>query len=153
MPNTPVVTRGKVITTTDKEIIGTIDLPADFRLGAYFGTLTLSPEKLRSISFTDDRRVDKPGNAGETPVVSRTTQAIRSRALRQECPAISGTATLSTSSLPSGTGCLYNFETKKSESLELSGTKDDPLTVAPVFGQNLVSSRVQRAEAEQDRRC
>ena len=34
---------------------------------------------------------------------------------------------------------LYNFETKKSESLELSGTKDDPLTVVPVFGQNLVA--------------
>ena len=34
---------------------------------------------------------------------------------------------------------LYNFETKKSDSLELSGTKDDPLTVTPVFGQNLVA--------------
>ena len=58
-------TRGKVITTTDKEIVGTIHLPADFRLELDFGTLALAPEKLRSISFTDDRREDKPGKAGE----------------------------------------------------------------------------------------
>ena len=60
---TAVLTRGKVITTADKEIIGMIHIPTDFRLELDFGALTLAPVKLRSITFTDDNRKEKPAKA------------------------------------------------------------------------------------------
>ncbi len=58
-----VLTRGKVITTTDKEIIGTIHIPTDFRLDLEFGALNLTPAKLRSITFIGENRKDKPARA------------------------------------------------------------------------------------------
>ena len=56
--------RGKVVTTTDKEIVGAIHVPIEFRLELDFGALDLETDKLRSITFTDDRPTDKPVGTG-----------------------------------------------------------------------------------------
>jgi hypothetical protein len=133
-------TRGKVITTTDKEIIGTIHLPADFRLELDFGTLALAPDKLRSITFADDHRDDTPAEGGaKAPgaanVPDRTKPGREASALRYFRQ---GNSIIVVS--PVGDRVtLYNCETKKSESLELSGTNDAPLRVTPVLAQNLVA--------------
>ena len=103
--DTPAATRGKVITTTDKEIVGTIHIPNDFRLELDFGSLLLSPDKLRSITFTDDHREDKPANAGaKVPARTQRGSTAPSRAPRRASLAISGRATPSSSSRPWETG-------------------------------------------------
>ena len=137
---TPVAPRGKVITITGKEIIGTIHIPNDFRLELDFGMLVLAPDKLRSITFTDDRGNDGPGKAaargpGEPNDAGRPAPAHDAsppRYLRH------GNAIIVIS--PVGDRItLYSFETKKSESLELSGSKEAPLGIAPILDQNLLA--------------
>jgi len=133
-----VLTRGKVITTADKEIIGMIHIPGDFRLELEFGALTLAPVKLRSISFTDDNLTDKRAKAaGPSPYEDAGRPAPGDeksppRYFRQ------GSFLIVVS--PVGDrATLYNLDTKKSESLELSGSKEGPLEVTPVLGENLVA--------------
>jgi hypothetical protein len=48
------LTRGKVITTSNKEIIGDIHIPTDFQLELEFGHLTPAPDKLRILTLIDD---------------------------------------------------------------------------------------------------
>jgi hypothetical protein len=136
-----VLVRGKVITTADKEIIGMIHIPSDFTLELDFGSLLLTPEKLRSISFTDDHRNDKPvrrepsapgthENTGRP--ASSHDHASPPRYFRQ------GSSVVVVS--PVGDRVtLYNVDTKKSDSLDLSGSKDAPLEVTPVVAGNLVA--------------
>jgi hypothetical protein len=135
-----VLVRGKVITTADKEVIGMIHIPSDFTLELDFGWLMLTPERLRSISFTDDHRNDKPAraepaantheNAGRP--ASSHDHARPPRYFRQ------GSSVVVVS--PVGDRVtLYNVDTKKSDSLELSGSKDAPLEVTPVVAGNLVA--------------
>jgi hypothetical protein len=134
------VTRGKVITTSGKEIIGTIHTPTDFRLELEFGLLAVTTDKLRSITFMDDTGEDKPAKAGATGPGARHDLG---------GPAPDREATLpryfrvgSTVIIISPVGdriTLYSFETKKAESLELSGSKDAPLEVTPVVDSNLVA--------------
>jgi hypothetical protein len=135
-----VLARGKVITNGDKEIIGMIHIPTDFRLELDFGSLTLAPVKLRSITFTLDQRKDKPANA-PAPVPSAPGDVSRPRSdehtslpryFRQ------GSSIIVIS--PVGDRItLYNFDTKKSETLELSGSKDAPLEVTPILIEDLVA--------------
>lgn len=54
--------RGKVITTSGKEIVGDIYIPTDFKLELDFGTLTLAPDKLRTLTMVEDEP------AAEAPV-------------------------------------------------------------------------------------
>lgn len=55
--------RGKVVTTSDKVIIGDIHIPADFALELEFGTLSPEPDKLRTLTMTQARPGDgEPGN-------------------------------------------------------------------------------------------
>ncbi len=62
------LTRGKVITTSGKEIIGNIYIPADFKIALDVGTLYLSAGKLRTVTFTDAKggqgSSDQAGPAG-----------------------------------------------------------------------------------------
>ena len=56
--------KGKVVTNSGKEIIGNILIPWNFQLELDFGTLTLTPAKLRSISFTE---IDKKATSASKP--------------------------------------------------------------------------------------
>ena len=56
--------KGKVVTTSGKEILGNILIPWNFQLELDFGTLTLVPPKLRSITFTD---IDKKATSASKP--------------------------------------------------------------------------------------
>ncbi len=137
---TAVLSRGKVITTADKEIIGMIHIPGDFRLELEFGALTLAPIKLRSITFTDDDPLDKLANA-EAAVPSTRDDAGRPASGEEKSPPRyfrQGNFLIVVS--PVGDrATLYNLDSKKSESLELSGSKEGPLEVSPVLGDNLVA--------------
>jgi hypothetical protein len=61
------ITRGKVITTSDKEIIGDIHIPTDFKLVLEFGNLTPAPDKLRTITLLEPRAADAPGAGAGAP--------------------------------------------------------------------------------------
>jgi hypothetical protein len=127
------LTRGKVITTTDKEIIGTIHIPSEFRLVLDFGTLNLAPAKLRSITFTVERRQDKPALAEaaaprapeDVGPVAQSEAASPPRYLRHS-------SSLIVISPIGDRVTLFDIKTKKSQTLELSGSKDAPLEVTPI---------------------
>lgn len=60
--------RGKVVTTTDKVIIGDIHIPTDFALELEFGRLSPSPEKLRILTMIDDNApAAGPGAPADAP--------------------------------------------------------------------------------------
>jgi hypothetical protein len=65
------LTHGKVITTSNKEIIGDIHIPTDFQLELEFGHLTPAPDKLRILTLIDDEQgVDaSKAKAGARPDV------------------------------------------------------------------------------------
>ena len=58
--------RGKVVTTSDKVIIGDVHIPFDFALELDFGTLTVAPDKLRTLTMIDAEPADAP-KAGARP--------------------------------------------------------------------------------------
>jgi hypothetical protein len=132
--------RGKVITTTDQELIGTIHIPMDFRLVLDFGTLNLAPAKLRSITIASTNRQDKPTPAEAAAVrpadgvgrVAQVDAASPPRYFRHG-------SSLIVISPVGGRVTLFDIETKKSQSLELSGSKDAPLEVALIAGENIVA--------------
>jgi hypothetical protein len=132
--------RGKVITTSDKEIIGMVHIPGDFGLELDFGTLTLSPLKLRSITLTDDNRKDRPAKADATAPSDRK-QVGRPPSGEETSPPryVRQGSSLIVISPVGDRVTLYNFDTKKSETLELPGSKDAPLDVTPIVAQNVVA--------------
>ncbi len=135
-----VLTRGKVITTTDQEIIGTIHIPSDFSLELEFGSLTLAPVKLRAITFSDDDRQENPAKAGAAALSTSTDAGPPASGEEPSPPRYfrQGSSIIVIS--PKGDRVtLYNFDTKKSESLELSGSKDGPLEVTPILAENLAA--------------
>ena len=143
MSDMTVMTRGKVITTTDKEIIGFIHIPTDFRLDLDFGSLNLSPPKLRSITFTGENREHKPAK-GEAAVPRTSEDRDRLATSEATCPPRyfrQGNSLIVISSVGDRV-TLFDLETKKSQSLELSGSKDAPLEVTPIIAQNLVALRL-----------
>ena len=132
--------RGKLITTSDKEIIGMIHIPGDFRLELDFGTLTLAPIKLRSITFTDDDLADKRANADAAAPSTRDDAGRPASGADKTPPRYFRQGSLIIVVSPVGDrATLYNLDTKKSESVELSGSKEGPLEVSPVLGDNLVA--------------
>ncbi len=134
-----VLTRGKVITTTGKEIIGVIHIPSDFKLDLDFGALTLAPVKLRSITFTGDDRKDKPVKA-EAAAIAGKDAARPAPPGDPSPPRYMRHDDLVIVIAPIGDRVtLFNLDTKKSDSLELSGSKEAPLEVTPILGENLVA--------------
>jgi hypothetical protein len=132
--------RAKVITSADKEIVGTIHIPTDFRLELDFGTLALAADKLRSITFTDDHGDAKPAKVGATAPGAPHNLGGPAPDREANLPRYFRQGSFVIVSSPVGDRVtLYSFETKKAESLELSGSKDAPLEVTPILGQNLVA--------------
>jgi hypothetical protein len=134
------LTRGKVITTSGSEIIGMIHIPSDFGLELDFGSLTLTALKLRSITF--DVNQPKEKQAAAEPAVSRTHDAARgpaSDAGSQTPRYMQNGRSLIVISPAGDRVTLYNLDTRKSEPLTLSGTKEAPLEVTPILGVNIVA--------------
>lgn len=117
-----------------------IHIPSDFRLELDFGALTLAPVKLRSITFSDDDRKENPAKAEAAaprtheyvPRPASGEDASLPRYFRQ------GSSVIVIS--PEGDRVtLYKLDTKKSESLKLSGPNDGPLEVTPILSENLAA--------------
>ncbi len=128
--------RGKVVTTSDREIVGNIFIPSDFKLEFDFGTLTLAAPKLRSITFTGADRTT--GSVKADAASSRAAGEAQGepsappRYFRFQHSVIIG-------ALTGERVTLYNIETGRSQSVALSGSNDAPLEVSPILGQNLVA--------------
>ncbi len=137
---TAMLVRGKVITTTDQEVIGMVHIPGDFTLELDFGSLILSPAKLRSIAFTDKDRKEKAAQA-QTPAAAAHDDTHRQALAHDARPPRyfrQGSSIVVIS--PAGDRItLHDVDTKKSASLELSGSKDAPLEVTPITVGDLVA--------------
>lgn len=131
-----VLSRAKVITTSDKEIIGTIHIPTDFKIELDFGSLTLAPDKLRSITFTDARPSDKQPAAAEAASPAARADAARPASVEPASPPryFRIGRSIIVISPTGGRVTLYDLNTKKSDSIELSISKDAPLEVVPIVG-------------------
>jgi hypothetical protein len=139
-PNNPgffaTMARGKVVTTSGQEIIGNIYIPHNFQLQLDFGTLTPSAAKLRTITFTDGDRKAGPDKPNASPLrgpgEAADTSSTPPRYFRHQHFVIVVT--------PAGDRVtLFNLETRKSQSVELSGSREAPLEVTPILGPNLVA--------------
>jgi hypothetical protein len=133
-------TRVKVVTTSD-EITGSLDNPTIFRIELGFGSLVPATHKLRSITFTDEERKVEPARPAEGAAAlapedagpggpaesSRTPRYFRQG---QSIIVISPVGDQVT---------MYNLESRKPHTLTLSGSKDSPLHVTPIIGQDLVA--------------
>jgi hypothetical protein len=138
-----VLTRGKVTTTTDKEIIGTIHIPTEFRLDLEFGSLNLAPGKLRSITIMSETRKDRPAQAGSAALHTPDDAGRGPSAEAASPPRYfrQGKTLLVVSSVGDRV-TLFDLDTRKSQSLELSASKDATLEVIPISAQNLVALRL-----------
>jgi hypothetical protein len=139
---TATLVRGKVMTTVDKEVIGMIHIPSDFTLELDFGSLILAPAKLRSITFTDKNPEDKPAQGAPAAPGTHDNENARRPALAHDASPPRYFRQDSSIVVISPLGhrvTLYNVETKKSASLDLSGPKDASLEVTPIVVGNLVA--------------
>jgi hypothetical protein len=142
---TAMLVRGKVITTADQEVIGMIHIPGDFTLELDFGSLILAPTKLRSITFTDKDRKDRSAQAAPvTPGAHENEKAGRPALAHDTRPPRyfrQGKSIIVIS--PVGDRItLHDVDTKKSASLELSGSTEAPLEVTPVTVGDLIALMV-----------
>jgi hypothetical protein len=137
----PEAIRAKVITTSDQEITGTLENPAFFRLELGFGTLVPMPDKLRSITFTDGARKAEPARpaAGAAALAPAEVVPDESGEPARTPRYFRHQHSLIVISPVGDRATIYDVETKKSRSLELSGTKDAPLRVTPIYGSDVVA--------------
>ncbi len=133
-------TRGKVITTTDNEIIGTIHIPTEFRLELEFGSLVLAPDKLRSITFTEESRENNPRKgAAKAPGAPHDLGHLAPGREASPPRYFRHGSSIFVISPVGDRVTLYSLETAKSESLEFSASHDSPLGITPILDQNLVA--------------
>ena len=119
-----ILTRGKVITTADREIIGNIHIPTDFRLELEFGSLNLAPGKLRTIAFAGDDNPDKPvpAEAANPHTPEDVRQAVPGEPTGTPRYVRHGRSLIVIS--PVGDQVtLFDLETKKSQSLGVVGVE------------------------------
>jgi hypothetical protein len=139
------MTRGKVSTTAGKDIIGDIYIPTDFKVALDVGTLYLAAGALRTITFTDAKLEE--GRASEP---ARPAAATAAGAPVQPGGPDAAEAERSPTSFRQGNNlfvftpggdriAIYNLETKKSEVIELAGSRDAPVEVSPVVGPSLMA--------------
>lgn len=128
--------RGKVVTTSGQEIIGIIDIPMGFRLEFEFGSLRLEPSKLRSVTFL----VPDP-KAGAVGVGAASTGTVAEAAGEAPAPPryFRHEHSVIVVSPVGDRATFHDFETGRSQSVELTGSKDAPIQVTPMLGPDLVA--------------
>lgn len=146
-----VPTRGKVVTTPGREIVGTIYLPRDFKITLDVGTLYLAPGKLRTITFSEPpapaKTTEKPANDPVVPAADgfpkRETQAKAAAADRSPRVFWVSNTLVGNQMLITAPGdnrvAVYDPQTKKSWTIELSPAQDAPVVAVPITGQGLLA--------------
>jgi hypothetical protein len=138
------LTRGKLLTATGREIIGNIYLPTDFKIALDVGTLYLAAGKLRTITFTDAKTAE--GRANEPALPEAIPASELAQAGRTDAAQVDGSTPfhhygdLLFVSMPgSNRVAFYDIETRKSQAIELSASKDEPVEAKPLGGQNILA--------------
>jgi hypothetical protein len=146
------LTRGKVSTTVGKDIIGDIYIPMDLRITLDVGTLYLAAGALRTITLTDARaeegRPTEPaqpagalvphGSAGPAVAPAQSGGPKDAEAERSPISFRQGNSLFVF--MPGGNRvAIYDLETKKSQAIELAGSKDAPIGISPTVGQDLLA--------------
>ena len=138
--------RGKVSTTTGKDIIGNIYLPSDFKIALDVGTLYLAAAKLRTITFTDaaaePARANEPARppASAAPAPSPVPASQPAAAGAERVPTYHRQGNRLFIFRPGGNRvAMYDFGTRKSQAIELGDSKDAPVEVTPIVGPDLLA--------------
>jgi hypothetical protein len=109
-----------------------------FRLELAFGSLIPMTDKLRTITFSDGERKGEPARPAAGAAARAPEDAGPGEPARAPSYFRHGHSLIVIT--PEGSrATIYDLESKKSQSLELSGTKDAPLQVTPLFGQDIVA--------------
>ena len=117
-----------------------IHIPGDFKLEFDFGTLTLAPAKLRSISFADNSPKNKPASVNAPASSSRDELSKAASEVESSPPRyFRHRNSLIVISAVGDRITLHNLDTNKSHSLDLFGSKDAPLEVTPIIAGNLAA--------------
>jgi hypothetical protein len=131
--------RAKVILQSGEEIIGNIQYGMGFRLEVDYGTMLPAMDKLRTMTFSKvERKTGSAGSDAAKPDEGSPRTAGNDRDLVSPRPLYfrHGQA-LVVRSQAGNRIALYNMENQ--QSLELSGPRDAPLEVTPVYGGNLMA--------------
>jgi hypothetical protein len=134
--------RGKVSTTTGKDIVGNIYLPADFKIALDVGTLYLAADKLRTLTFTDAGaagvRANEPVHAVPDTVPAPAGQPESPEADRSPTSSRLGDMLL-ISTPGSSRVAMYDLKTRKTQAIELGDPKDPPVQVTFLTGADPVA--------------
>jgi hypothetical protein len=131
----PTSMRGKIVTTSNEQIVGDLYVVRPFDLEFDSGTLRLAPPKLRSITFTVAER--KTGSAETDAASPRAAGEARGEPEAPTRFVRHGNHVIVAS--PAGDRvALCNLETGRSQSVALTSSKDAPIEVTPILGQDLV---------------
>lgn len=77
---TAMVVRGKVITTSGKEVVGAVHIPVNLKLQLEFGTITPTPEKMRTLTMVNaEPYKEKPAEAAENAKPAEASKPEKSR--------------------------------------------------------------------------
>jgi hypothetical protein len=134
----------KVILNSGEEIIGDISFPSGtgFRLTVDYGTMIPAPDKLRTMTFEADKKTGPDGPGPAKPGEGSP------RAARGDDDHPSGppdylryNQSLVVRSHAGDRVALYNMDNK--QTLELSGPKDAPMAVTPIYAPDLMALSLQ----------
>ncbi|MHB1557759.1 MAG: hypothetical protein ACYC61_09785 [Isosphaeraceae bacterium] len=135
--------RLKVATTTGEEIVGALQAPPVFRIELAYGSLVPQTQKLRTITFTDgqthaphEAKGEKAADAPHLPAPPLPPERRPTTAIPRYYRLGNGVLIAS----PVGDRVtFYDSASRKSRSIELSGTKDAPLDILPIVGPGVVA--------------
>jgi hypothetical protein len=141
------ILEGKVVTTSGQEIDGGIHVPNSFVLQLEFGSLRLDPDQLRTITFTgakaDAGTERKEGPA--KPTAGGAAARAHDQIGRLEPDEPEGPPTyfrhgkgLIVSVPGDNRVAFHDLETGTSQAIELSGSKDAPVSVMWIGGSDAV---------------
>ena len=138
------LTRGKVITTTGKEILGDIYIPVEFKIALDVGSLYLAAGKLRAITFTEAK--DEAGRKDEAarPAAAAPDAPAQTgqpgAAVAEESPIFFRQGNRLVVFMPGGNRvAFYDIESKTSKTIELLTSKDSRVEVSPVVGPDILA--------------
>ncbi|MGP0066320.1 MAG: hypothetical protein ACLQGP_22290 [Isosphaeraceae bacterium] len=131
--------QGTVVTTADKEISGVVAVPY-WKLEFDFGTLTLKPAKLKTLTFAaePEKKTANAPDAGAPDINKGRGQATPGAAAGQPHYSRMDKSVVVTS--PAGdTVTFVDLETKKATSVRLSESKETPVKVTPIWGSGVAA--------------
>lgn len=130
---------GTITTTSDEEITGDVFVPEDWTVTTELGTLTLSPTKLRSITFTSGGNVE-----GEAEAAAERFSQMRRDLRRSAVPQMLEIGRFQIAISASGDKLVArDTQSGETATLELLASAEEPLRVTTLASSGLVALHIE----------